>query len=234
MTLNANIRLSKVFSKVFLGNIGEDEKRKMIKGFVDGNNYNCILQILKDNKKESNRKIIFQELLYATKKAYFIEWFKNKDLSNYVNPHIKKKVNEWTVEYGWKWGELTKKQLVNRYILVYYLVLKENDSIENNKISSRIKYVATYIKNKEKNTEEVTNYYIDLEEYDVKTISELSYHWKEASIYEKIRMNPKVGRNIQLCVSLIIGFILSMIFIYYKIEYKIFLLFLCTREAIEA
>ena len=91
--------------------------------------------------------------------------------------------------------------------------LTENDSIENNKISSRIKYVATYIKNKEKNTEEVTNYYIDLEEYDVKTISELSYHWKKASIYEKIRMNPKVGRNIQLCVSLIIGFILSMIFL---------------------
>lgn len=220
LTLNANIRLSKVFSKVFGGNIGEDEKRKMIKGFVDGNNYNCILQILKDNKKESNRKIIFQELLYATKKAYFIGWFKNQDLSNYVNPHIKKKVNEWTVEYGWKWGELTKKQLVNRYILVYYLMLTENDSIENNKISSRIKYVATYIKNKEKNTEEVTNYYIDLEEYDVKTISELSYHWKKASIYEKIRMNPKVGRNIQLCVSLIIGFILSMIFLYYKIEYK--------------
>lgn len=60
--------------------------------------------------------------------------------------------------------------------------LTENDSIENNKISSRIKYVATYIKNKEKNIEEVTNYYIDLEEYDVKTISELSYHWKKASI----------------------------------------------------
>lgn len=217
---NANVRLSKVFSKLFHECLDTNEKVQMLKGFIEGNNYNCILQILKDNKKEANRRIIFQELLYATKKPYFIGWIGNQNLSNYINPDIKKKIEKWSDEYGWKWNEYTQEQLMNRYILVYYLTIINNNRIEKNKISSRIKYVATYIKNRESSTDDVKNYYIDLKGYKVKTISELAHHWKVPSVYEKIRMNPNIGRNIEIAVSFIVCFVLCMSIIYFKQEYR--------------
>ena len=96
---------------------------------------------------------------------------------------------------------------MNRYILVYYLTIINNNRIEKNKISSRIKYVATYIKNRESSTDDVKNYYIDLKGYKVKTISELAHHWKVPSVYEKIRMNPNIGRNIEIAVSFIVCFV---------------------------
>ena len=210
LAANANYRLNEFLCEIFISELNDDMyKKDLIRGLKKTEKYNTILEILRMDSSEEDRKIIFAELLFATTHPLFIMWMDKQVLLDYVNENVKRKVVIWSKEYGWKWKDLSSEQIINRFILVYYFLEVCPEVSEMDKISARIKYVGTYIKNSELVREQntmVKNYYIDLEDYEVRSLSEFAYHWKIPKFSDYFLMNPKVLRNIQiiLCVGVLL------------------------------
>ena len=115
-----------------------------------------------------------------TKKESFVNWFEKHDISTCLPIEVQSIANDWCKTYGWCHGFLNQSSIINRYILVYYFIKINNFAVDELKeISNRLKFIATYICNRETTYFMKDKNYIDLTPFEIKYSSELLYFWKK-------------------------------------------------------
>lgn len=123
--------------------------------------------------------------------------------------------------FDWKWRKLSGVSIEQRYLLIYYLINSDDDCIPYiSSISNRIKFIASYIKNINNNSQ-IHNYYIDIPDYKVKSNIEFEYHWKKTKTIEKIIYNPVIMKTIPWIVAISLLLVLLFIVIRYKSSYQL-------------
>lgn len=127
------------------------------------------------------------ELLQLTKNVMFIGWLDEQELIFGISDEkIRNEIMEYKKHYNWKWGELSDAQILNRYVLVYYLLNTSNSNVlDMSLISNRIKFVASYIKNADQK-DEIKPYYIDIPEYRVESLVEFKFHWEKGKRIKRL------------------------------------------------
>lgn len=215
-TRYSSMQLEPCVIELFLSAINDRFKVEIIEGLLISRKYNTILSILNKECSEKDKSIIFSEMLFETKDKLFIQWFDKQDIWKYIDKKGIKQVKKWEKLYGWRWQSEDIEARRKRYLLVYYLL--NTDRIQsdvenihrNNKISNRIKFIASYIKNMENSDSEVQTYFVDIPGYRVVSTEEFRVHWKKENLKEKLLFNPVAINWIQYGVGLLLLLIMCM------------------------
>lgn len=215
---NSNLKLDQCIIILFRSNIEMKYKMQFLIGLGNAGKFSVILKILAGINKGNDNKCIFYEFLMLTKKSYFIEWFDQQNLLPYVDEHIKSELKKWKKEFGWKWNNVNDLQQEQRYLLVYYLVNADDEYLlDLNAISNRVKFVASYIKNKLDKNGKISKYYIDIKDYKVISLIEFEYHWGKKRLRDDFKYNP----NILKCVPWILAIIFMFIMMFMILKFKV-------------
>ncbi len=205
--------LNGVIKELFLSNISEGYKEEIIAGYIKNEQYNSILSILKDLDENCKKEteIIFRKFILLTKKESFVNWFEKHDISTCLPIEVQSIANDWCKTYGWCHGFLNQSSIINRYILVYYFIKINNFAVDELKeISNRLKFIATYICNRETTYFMKDKNYIDLTPFEIKYSSELLYFWKKKVSIKEFYSSPVLMRWIQIVLCTAYVFMTGM------------------------
>lgn len=223
LSANSNQRLNHIIGQIYVSNISEKDKLQIMAGLGKSEKFNIMYDLLisYDNMTIEDRAIIFDQFILSTTNPHFVAWLDAHSLAVCVSQEILSEVNSWIKEYGWMKKDLKNSQLENRFILVYFLLRKKDLNAEILcHISNRLKFVGTLIYNdKKKQQSSISNLCIDIQNFQLKTVAELTYHWKKIRNYKMFFLNPILGRNIQIAVFLMGIFVASFLIVYYRMQY---------------
>ena len=223
---DCSMQLEPCIINLFCRIIDKKIKGRIISGLCAARKYNTILQILKKRHSDEEVDIIFYELLFETKDKLFINWFNEQDFWKYINEEVVNQVEKWEKRYGWRWQPDNIDLRRKRYLMVYYLLNNnagyKHNSTRNYKISNRIKFVASYIKNQENVYDEIQPFFVDIKKYQIISIDEFRIHWAKTKLKESILFNPTVINLIQWGATFLVLAILCMYFLEFRNHAEIF------------
>lgn len=222
--INSNVQMAPCIIALFFTEISLKRKQELLLGLCEAGKYSTILEILVQSNKQQEKNLIFNCFLHQTKNSNFIQWYDKQNINQYLNKDELQIIQEWEKDYGWKWEKNSLDLRQKRFALVYFLLKTENEfNLDLTKISNRIKFVATYIKNMQQtNVSTLYAYFIDIPDYKVISPIEFKYHWKKTKMSEKIAFDPAIIKLIQWIVSFGILFLFLIVYLKYQNDALIF------------
>lgn len=224
----SSIQLEPCIIELFFRTVYDGHKAQIIYGLCMARRYNTILLILNKRCSENDIGIIFSEMLFETKDKLFVQWFDKQEIWKYIDEKVIKQVKKWEKLYGWRWHTEDIDLRRKRYLMVYYLLYTDrncasiDDSHRNWRISNRIKFVASYIKNVENSYSEVKPFFVDIPDYQVISNDEFRLHWKKANLKERLLFNPIIINMIQWGTGLLMLLIICVYFLTFRGEAETF------------
>lgn len=219
---SSRMQLEPCIIELFFRPIQNKYKSAIISGLCMAHKYNTIVSILNKKCCDNDLNIIFFELLFETKDKLFIQWFDNLNVWKYIDEPVIKQVKRWEKTYGWRWNPEDVDLRRKRYLMVYYLLnnakyYTDNDNtLRKQRISNRIKFVASYIKNMENSYSKVQSFFIDIPHFQIISNEEFRIHWKKSDLREELFFNPTVINMIQWIVSLLVLMAMCIYFLKFR------------------
>ena len=217
LTVDGNVQFNDSIFCLLQDKLPDEYKIKILDGLRKSGRYSFLYQLFQSVDNEKLHKYIMDELLQLTKNVMFIGWLDEQELIFGISDEkIRNEIMEYKKHYNWKWGELSDAQILNRYVLVYYLLNTSNSNVlDMSLISNRIKFVASYIKNADQK-DEIKPYYIDIPEYRVESLVEFKFHWEKGKRIKRLLYDPVIARNMQWALGLLFFGVLMFKIIYFK------------------
>lgn len=219
LTTDSNVQLNDSILFLVQSKLQLPCKIQILDGLRKSSKFSLLYHLFQKVTDKEMQKYIIYEFLQLTKDTAFISWFDKQNIFSYlIDKEIKNIIVILKNRYGWKWNNNSDEQILNRYVLVYYLLnLKEPCELDMKLVSNRIKFVSSYIKNMQRN-QSMDAYYIDIPEYKIVSSIEFKFHWDNVRTIDRLLYNPTLLNNIQWTISIILLGILMMRILLFKFE----------------
>lgn len=188
-----------LFVNLFLLTTEASKKIDLVEILARNRKLDTLLQLFNHIRDENSRGIISYGLLYNSQDEYFWKWICHQKLDKHISETEKNEIKRYIEQYKWVGNSIVSAEQNVIYHLVYFFVTilpKYGDYLKLREMSNTIKFLSTYICNKENKTS--VNYLIDIPDFQFSSVSELKFHWNKKNTFRGLTKNQKFLNILEL------------------------------------